>query len=130
MLSSILAITLGVALVVAVQMMHSTSLRSFLATIDETTARASLSVVTDGGFSISEDLVPTVGSVPGVKLAVPLVTGVAFPDDGSGELLNIFGVDLGNDDAIRVYDPAGQAGEAGEDPLVLLEPPELIIVGK
>jgi putative ABC transport system permease protein len=130
MLSSILAITLGVALVVAVQMMNSTVLRSFLDTIDETTGRAALSVVTDGGFTISEDLVPTVGSVPGVKLAVPLVTGVAFPDDGSGELLNIFGVDLGNDDAIRVYDPAGQAGALVEDPLVFLNQPDSILVGK
>lgn len=130
MLSSVLAIALGVALVVAVQMANSSVMRSFLDTIDETTGRAALSVVTEDGFTLAEDVVRTVGSVPGVRLAVPLVTGVAFPDDASGELLNVFGVDLGNDEAVRVYDPAGHARDVIEDPLTFLNQPDSILVGE
>ena len=29
-----------------------------------------------------------------MKLAVPLVRAVAFPDDGSGEMLTVHGIDL------------------------------------
>ncbi len=130
MLSSVLAIALGVALVVAVQMMNGSVLRSFHATIDETTGRAALSVVTEDGFTMPEDIAGEIAAAPGVERAVPLVTGAAFPDDGSGELLTVFGVDLANDDAVRVYDPAGDASEAIEDPLVFLSQPDSVLVSE
>lgn len=100
---SILAVALGVALVVAVQLMNAAVLESFLDAIDGMAGRASLSIRAGGGHAFDESVLDAVKEVPGVALAVPLVTAVAFPDDGSGEVLTVQGLDITNDDAVRVY---------------------------
>ena len=99
---SMIAVALGVALVVAIRLMNGAVLQGFLETVDATAGRASLVIAGDEGTSFPDDLVPKVEAVPGVKLAVPLVRGVAFPNDDSGELLTVHGVDIANDDAVRV----------------------------
>ena len=99
---SMIAVALGVALVVAVRLMNSTVLQGFLDTVDATAGRATLVVGGDEGTSFSDEIVSKVAAVPGVKLAVPLVRGVAFPNDDSGELLTVHGVDFANDDAVAL----------------------------
>src|SRR5262245_554403 len=91
---SVIAVALGVALVVAVRSMNDAVLFGFFETIDGITGRASFSVTAGEGFTFREDLVEAVRSVRGVKLAVPLVRAVTFPDDGTGEMLTVHGIDL------------------------------------
>ena len=57
------------------------------------------------------------GMVEGVELAVPVVSASAFTTDGSGELLTVHGVDITDDAAVRIYEPAGSHDAELEDPL-------------
>lgn len=126
---SIVAVALGVALVVAIRLMNAAVLESFLDTLEATAGRANLTISAGEGITFSEDVVESVARAPGVKLAVPLVTSVAFPDDDSGELLTVHGVDLTNDAAVRLYHEAGSADEVIDDLTVFLSQPDSIVVG-
>ena len=129
MVLSVLALSLGVALVVAIQLMNAAVLESFLDTVDGMAGRAALTVSAGDGLTFEEAIVNRVSEVPGVSLAVPLVTSVAFPDDGSGELLTVHGVDLGNDDAVRVYH-RGETSTLVDDVVAFLNSRNSIIVGR
>jgi putative ABC transport system permease protein len=126
---SILALALGVALVVAIDLMNAAVLDSFLDTVDGMAGRAALTVSAGEGLTFDEGLVAKVAAVPGVRLAVPLVTGIAFPDDGSGELLTVHGVDLGNDDAVRVYH-RGDTSKLVDDVVEFLNSKRSIVIGR
>jgi len=127
---SVVAVALGVGLVVAFQLMNAAVLQSFLDTVDAMAGRAALTVAAGEGLTFSEDVVHTVASVPGVKLAVPLVRSVAFPDDGSGEMLTVQGVDLTNEAAVRVYHDADKTDEVIDDLVAFLNTPDAIIIGR
>ncbi len=134
MLLSVVAIALGVALVVALQLMNAAVQRSFLDSIDAMVGRASLTISAGEGLTFPEALVDEIQAVPGVKLAVPLVRSVAFPDDDSGEMLTVHGVDLANEAAVRLYHDAA-AGSEGDDDVVedlgkFLNAPAAILVGR
>src|SRR4030095_16129883 len=86
---SMVAVALGVTLVVAVRLMNAAVLQGFLDTADATAGKAALVVGGDEGTSFAEALVEKIAAVPGVRLAVPLVRGVTFPNDDSGELLTV-----------------------------------------
>lgn len=100
---TVVCVALGVTLVVAFQVMNASVLSSFLETADAMAGRAALTVEAGDGVAFSESVVEAVSGVEGVTLAVPLVRSVAFPDDGSGEMLTVHGVDLTHDAAVRVY---------------------------
>jgi putative ABC transport system permease protein len=127
---SVLAVALGVALVVAIRLMNAAVLASFLDTVDAVAGRAALTVTAGEGLTFPETVQPLVAAVPGVRLAVPLVRSVAFPDDGSGELLTVHGVDLANDTAVRVYHTTDDPTAVVDDLLVFLSQPDSIILGK
>ena len=125
---SIVAVALGVALVVAIRLMNSAVLQSFLDAVDAVGGRAALTITARDNATFPETVAKTAASVPGVKLAVPLVTGVAFPDDSSGELLTVHGVDFGHEADVRLYDQGNGVDEILDDPLVFLNDPRSIIL--
>jgi len=127
---SVLAVALGVALVVAIRLMNAAVLASFLDTVDAVAGRAALTVSAGEGLTFDETVVGRVAAVPGVALAVPLVRGVAFPDDGSGELLTVHGVDLTHEAAVRVYHRADDPTAVIDDLLVFLAQPDSIVLGR
>jgi putative ABC transport system permease protein len=127
---SVVAIALGVALVVAIRLMNGSVLESFLETVDGVAGRAALTVSAGEGLTFPEAVVESVAAVPGVTLAVPLVRGVAFPDDASGELLTVHGVDLGQDAHVRVYGDAGDPTDVIDDLLVFLAQPDSVVLGR
>src|SRR5437879_10569595 len=79
--------------------------------------RAALQVRAGEGGLFPESVAATVSAVPGVELAVPLVSASAFTAEDTGELLTIHGVDIANDRAVRVYDARDQGGLVLDDPL-------------
>src|SRR5262245_54851267 len=125
---SIIAVALGGALVVAIRLMNTAVLQSFLDAVDAVGGRAALTVTARDNATFPEDVAKTVAQVRGVQLAVPLVSGVAFPDDTSGELLTVHGVDLGHDAAVRLYDQGEGIDEVIDDPLIFLNAPRSIIL--
>jgi putative ABC transport system permease protein len=127
---SVAAVALGVALVVAIRLMNGSVLSSFLDTADAVAGRAALTISGGEGLTFGEEVVDVVAAVPGVKLAVPLVRAVAFPDDGSGELLTVHGVDVTHDAAVRVYHRSSSSTEVVDDPLVFVSQPDSIILGR
>jgi putative ABC transport system permease protein len=127
---SVLAIALGVALVVAVRIMNDSVLASFLDTVDEMVGRAALTVTAGEGLTFAEEVAEKVSAVPGVKLAVPLVRSVAFPDDGSGDLLTVHGVDITNEAAVRVYHRSEEPQKVIDDVAVFLMKPDSVLIGR
>src|SRR5262245_8065197 len=125
---SIIAVALGVALVVAIRLMNAAVLQSFLDAVDAVGGRAALTITARDNATFPEDTAKTAAGVHGVKLAVPLVTGVAFPDDDSGELLTVHGVDLGHDADVRLYDQGKGLDDILDDPLVFLNDPRSVIL--
>ncbi len=130
MLLSVVAIALGVALVVAIRLMNVAVLQSFMEVMDAAAGRASLTVTAKDGASFAESVVDVVARVHGVTLAVPLVSGATFPDDGSGEMLTVHGVDMGNDAAVRLYHARGENEEIVDDLVTFLSQPNSIILGR
>jgi putative ABC transport system permease protein len=126
---SVVALGLGVSLVVAIKLMNAAVLASFLDTVDGMAGRASLSISAGDGLTFDEAIAEKVAAIPGVAMAVPLVTGVAFPDDDSGELLTVYGVDLANDDAVRVYH-RGETSKLVDDVVEFLNSKRSIIIGR
>jgi putative ABC transport system permease protein len=128
---SALAVALGVALVVAVLMMNAGVLASFTETIDDLAGRSHLTISATDDASFPEDpLLESIRAVAGVKLAIPLVSSVAFPDDGSGELLTVFGVDLANDAHVRTYYARGETTDVIPDFLEFLSQPDSIVLSQ
>jgi putative ABC transport system permease protein len=125
---SIMAVALGVALVVAIRLMNTAVLQSFLDAVDAVGGRAALTITARDNATFPEDTAKTAAAVHGVKLAVPLVTGVAFPDDDSGELLTVHGVDLGHEADVRLYDQGKGLDDILDDPLVFLNDPRSVIL--
>jgi putative ABC transport system permease protein len=127
---SVVAIALGVAVIVAFRLMNVAVLESFMDTVDALAGRAAFRVVAGERVTFSEDVVDTVAAVPGVSLAVPLVRAVAFPDDGTGELLTVHGVDLTHDAAVRLYHVADDPEEVIDDLVYFLSQPDSVVIGR
>ncbi len=128
-LLSVLTIAVGVALAVAILASNSAVLQSFVGVLDSVAGRANLTVTGGEGVTFSREAVRSVADVPGVEIAVPLLTGVTFPDDGSGELLTLHGIDLTNDRMIRVYHARGK-GDVVRDELEFLNDTSAVILGR
>lgn len=127
---SVVAIALGVALVVAMRVMNAAVLDSFLETVDAVAGRAAFSVIAPDETSFSQTVVERVAALPGVRLAIPLVTSIAFPNDESGELLLVHGVDLANEAEVRAYRTGGETTNPIDDLTVFLNQPDSILIGR
>ena len=122
-----IALVFGVALVCAMDLANRAVLRAFVEVIDTMAGRAALQV-TAGGAPFAEDVSERLASVPGVEMAVPVVSATAFTGDGSGELMTVHGVDVTSDSVMRAYEARDGGGMALEDPLLFLNEPDSIVV--
>src|SRR5689334_4158866 len=68
------AVASGVALVCAIDLANRAVLTAFTEVVDAMAGRASLQVVAGEGGLMPEDVAATVAAVPGVTLAVPVVS--------------------------------------------------------
>jgi putative ABC transport system permease protein len=122
------ALAAGVALVCAIDLVNQSVLTAFVEVVDTMAGRAALQVSTGATGLFAEEVADAVAAVPGVELAVPIVSANAFATDGSGELLTVHGVDIANDAAIRVYQARDPRGSPIRDPLVFLNHPDSILL--
>jgi len=122
-------VALGVALIMAIQIINQATLVAFRQTIEGTAGRAQLQIVAPSESGLPAAVLEAVRGAPGVALAVPVVEGTIFVADGSGESMTIFGVDLGDEASVRAYEGVGaDAGKVIDDPLVFLAQPDSIVV--
>jgi putative ABC transport system permease protein len=121
------AVACGVALVCAIDLVNRAIFASFVDVLDTMSGKAALHVTAGEGALVPEAVAGVVAETPGVELAVPVVSSFAFLTDGSGELLTIHGVDITNEAAVRVYEPARAPGLV-EDALAFLNQPDSVIL--
>lgn len=124
---TVVALACGVALVCALDLVGNAVVNAFVEVVDTMAGRASLQVTAGAGGLIAEDLVEGIARVPGVEFAVPVVSATAFVADTTGEMLNVHGVDITSDAAVRVYEGRGTGGLV-DDPLVFLNQPDSILL--
>jgi putative ABC transport system permease protein len=125
---TVVAIALGVALVCALDLVGRSMQRAFEEVIDTMAGRTSLEVSAGDGGLVPEAIAAEVAGVPGVELAVPVVRATAFPADGTGEALAVQGIDLVNDDALRIYEARDRVGQVIDDPVRFLAHPRAVIL--
>ncbi len=124
---TIVALSAGVGLVCAMDLVTRAVVQAFDEVIDTMAGRAALDV-TANGAPMPEDAGDTIAAVAGVESAIPIVNATTFVADGSGELLSVFGVDVTNDVAVRAYESHDDGGPILDDPLTFLNQPDSIVL--
>jgi putative ABC transport system permease protein len=125
---TVVALACGVGMVCAIDLVNRAVVRAFVDVVDAMAGRAALSVQAGAGGLFPEEVAATVAAVPGVARAVPVVQATAFTTDASGAALAVHGVDVGNEDAVRVYDARAGGGLELEDPLLFLSQADSVVV--
>jgi putative ABC transport system permease protein len=125
---TVIALACAVGLVCAIDLVNRAVLRAFVEVIDTMAGRAALQVTTGQGGLFPEEVATTVAAVPGVDLAVPVVSATAFAADGTRELLTVQGVEITSEAAVRVYQGSDSSGLDIKDPLGFLNQPDSVVV--
>lgn len=119
-------IAIGVALIAALGIINASVLSNFRASLERAAGKAALQVVLGTGeIGFDEGLVAVAERDPGVANAFGMVRGTLVADDGSGEVLQLFGVDLVSE-AIDSYDVAVVGEDVDE--LELLNDPTSVLL--
>ena len=119
-------IVLGVAVFVGMHTANRSVLAAFNRTVDRIAGATQLQVTAGDGFP--EDVLERVQSVPGVRVAVPVIEAVlSTPFKGQGDIL-VLGVDMTGDRSLRDYDLESGEEAVIDDPLVFLAQPDSLIV--
>ncbi len=119
-------IALGVAVVVAIELLHGSVASSYQRMVERIAGKAVLQV-TNGEVGVPEELLKEIQAIPGVSAAVASVQGFVSVPRLPGERLYLFGIDLLADQELRDYQH-GSSEAAVEDPLVFLAQPNSIAV--
>lgn len=115
---TMLSIVIGVTAAVAVGLGTATTRNAYKQMFAMVTGRASLEVEGKGGKSFSEDILPQVAEVPGVKTVTPLVSRPTSMSLGEDRRLRIqlLGIDPARDQEVRDYDfVAGRQVKEGDE---------------
>lgn len=128
MLMAMLGIALGVATMVAIDIVNTSVLRSFEKSINNVTGKAVLQVTgAESGFP--EAMLERVQKVPGVEFALPVIQTNAMFSDGSKQSFMILGIDALQDRQIRSYKLSDESADI-PDPLMFLAKPDSLLLTK
>jgi putative ABC transport system permease protein len=137
-LLSVLGVTIGVAVFVAIRLANSTALGSFTASLDAVAGRANLQVLSNDGLGFDEGVIARLREVRAVEAAAPVVEQYAQVDDslekaftGGGTPILVFGIDVFAENKFRSYEfDKGSATQSEEGLRFLLDPDAIIITKK
>lgn len=124
------AVTIGAALVTAIQTVNGSTQASLDEAVATLTGEAQLQVRARGD-NLAEDVLEKVRGQPGVAHASPLVSGTLWVTEGGAqsETLSVFGVDLGDDRSVRTYRITnGNTADVVDDSLVFLAQPDSVVL--
>jgi putative ABC transport system permease protein len=99
---TILGVAFGVAIFVAIRVTNLSTVRAFAETVDAVSGRTQLHVVGEVA-SLDQSLYLRVRSMPGLAVAVPVVTGYVVAEPWEEELLLVLGIDVLLDADVRDY---------------------------
>ncbi len=116
----------GIALVAALSIINASVLSNFRSSLERAAGKAALQVVLGTGeVGFDESVVEVVANDPGVADAFGLVKGYLAATDDSGDVLQLFGIDLISD-AVDSYDV--EVAEREGDDLELLNDPTSVLL--
>src|SRR5262245_10940892 len=116
----------GIALIAALGIINVSVLANFRAGLERAAGKAAVQVALGTGeFGFDEGIAATVQQEPGVEVAFGLVRGYLAATDGSGTVLQLYGVDL-TSDAVDSYDV--QVVDRERDILELLNDPTSVFL--
>ena len=101
-LLNLLALTVGVAAIVAIQTVNETALRSFRASLDLVAGRPDFTIEGQG-FRIPETILPLLRKDPAVREVTPTLTLIASLPSHPGEFLHLIGVDPFSNSELVTY---------------------------
>ncbi len=128
-LIAVFGIALGVATMVAIDIVNTSVLRSFEESINNVTGKAVLQVTgAESGFP--EAMLERVQKVPGVEFALPVIQTNAMFSDGSKQSFMILGVDALQDHQIRSYKLSDESADIPDPLLFLVKPDSLLLTKK
>src|SRR5881296_644130 len=115
----------GVALIAALGIINESVVANFRTMLERAAGKAALQVTLGTGeVGFDESLVQTIGADPGVAQAFGFTRGTLVAADQSGEVLELFGIDLGTDAVdsydVRVVEREGDEVEMLNDPSSVL----------
>ena len=97
-------VAIGVALIAAINVINTTVLTNFQRTLESIAGPAELEVLFGTGeIGFAETVLDTVRTHPDVQVAIPVVRGAVRRAGDAGEALQLLGVDLTDEDALRRY---------------------------
>src|SRR5262245_1831083 len=99
---TILGVSFGVAIFVAIRVTNLSTVRAFAETVDAVSGRTQLHIVS-GVSGLDQSIYPRVRSMPGLRAAVPVVTGYAVAESWDEDLLLVLGIDVFLDAEVRDY---------------------------
>jgi putative ABC transport system permease protein len=118
---AILGVALGVAVVVSIDLANDSARRAFALSTETLTGRATHQIV-GGPAGLDEDIYRGLRVDLGVRASAPLVEGYAAAPDHPGLTLQILGVDVLAESAVRPYLTGGQSGAPGDAGALLVQP--------
>ena len=128
--TTILAIAMGIAVIVAVRLTNTSSVRGFQAAVELVSGRTSLEIVGATG-AFDEDLLTDLGWLRDYADVSPVIDGelLALAATGAPERLRLLGVDILREPPFRQYDLSGSDVAAGTDRFLdlLLDPDAVIL---
>lgn len=100
----LMGIALGVGILVAVELINSTALASFSASVDLLSGKATHSIISNYG-KIDEGIFRTIWAHPEIEAASPVVEAMAETLESSREPIRFIGIDPFLDAEFRVFAP-------------------------
>ena len=122
---TLFGILLGVAVIFAIDVVNTSVMASFNATIDDIAGKTALTIG-DEDVGVAEDLLEEVRGTEGVKAAVPVIIENAR-DARNGRQLAILGVDTLSDSEVRDYEVTKDDVQI-EDEIAFLNDPHGVLV--
>lgn len=118
----------GVALVVAIQAINTTTLAAFTDAIEDLAGTAALQV--RGHAPFDEAVADRIREIPGVDHAVPILTDTFFAVDppAAGEALAVYAADVSDGHAVKTLHLVRSGDQVVDDPLGFLVDPTSIVV--
>jgi len=103
---NVLAVGLGVAVFVAIQVANGSAARSFEAGVDVVAGKAQLEV----RGKLDDSVFPAIEHTVGVRAATPVIEELATLPDYPGEYLRVLGIDIFTNEPFRTFEIGGGGG--------------------
>jgi putative ABC transport system permease protein len=123
-LLTLFGITLGVAVVFAIDVVNTSVMHSFRGAIDKVAGKTALTV--GAGTGIDEEWLETVRAVPGVAAVAPMIEQSTWDDKTKTQLM-VLGVDTVTDSQVRDYEVHTNDVQVADE-LAFLNNPHAVIV--